>query len=284
MELNKLNGLAAAIMLMMAVTALANAQIPPLLIRTVTKTDKFDFGAGGTVAIAGAPNGSIRVVGTGKNEIEITAKIELQAESEADLATLAAVTTFITDESNVRTGIISVGIHNKFGNKAAWKKFPKKLKTSAYRIDYVISVPHYCDLEIDGGKGELSITNVEGSMRVNFLETNATIEVAGGNAVVTVENGTVDVYFGGRTWRARSANLQVGKGNLNVRLPSIFSADIDAIILRTGSIENTLPDLKPRDRKVPFSDKAIMAKAGVGGVPLKFAVGDGILKLERSVK
>src|SRR5437773_2301549 len=61
-----------------------------VLKRTTTKTDKFDFGAGGTVAITGAPAGSIRVTGSNKNEIEITAEIELQASSEADLARLAA--------------------------------------------------------------------------------------------------------------------------------------------------------------------------------------------------
>ena len=53
--------------------------------RTTTKTDRFDFGAGGTVSIIGAPAGSITVVGSSKNEIEITAQIEIQAGSEADL-------------------------------------------------------------------------------------------------------------------------------------------------------------------------------------------------------
>ena len=252
-----------------------------MLKRTITKTDRFDFGAGGTVAITGAPNGSIRVASSAKNEIEITAVIVLQAGSEADLDQLAAVTGFVTDETLGRTGIISVGTNNKLGDKKLWKKFPKNLMGLPFRIDYVISVPRYCDLEIDGGKGDLSVAGVEGSMRINFLETNAKIEVIGGNTTATIGSGTVDVAFGVHGWRGRSANIQVAKGNLNVRLPSNMSAEIDAVILRTGSIENTLPDLKPRDRKVIFTDKSIIAKAGVGGVPLKFTVGDGTLRMER---
>jgi len=261
----------------------AAAQTTQLLKRTVTKTDRFDFGAGGTVVIAGTPNGSIKVTGSAKNEIEITATISIEAPTEADLATMASVTSFITDETATRTGIISLGAHNKFGSKEIWKKFPKKLQSMPYRIDYVITVPRYCDLEIDGGKGDLSITGVEGSMRVNFLESNARVEVVGGNTAVTVAVGNIDIYFGGRTWRARSANIQVAKGDLNVRLPSVVSADIDAIILRSGSIENKLTDLKPRDRKVLFTERSILAKAGVGGVPLKFTVGEGTLRLERTV-
>jgi hypothetical protein len=89
--------------------------------RTITKTDRFDFGAGGTLSITGAPNGSITVIGTPKNEIEITAEIAIEAASEADLTRLAAVTTYITDESLSRTGIITVGTHNKLGPKSsAW--------------------------------------------------------------------------------------------------------------------------------------------------------------------
>jgi hypothetical protein len=256
------------------------AQTPQMLKRTITKTDSFEFGAGGTVAIAGAPNGSIRIVGTNKNEIDIIAEIELQAANEADLAKLSAVTGFVTDEMTGRTGIISYGTYNKLGNKNLWKKFPKNLMGLPLRIDYVIKVPHYCDLEIDGGKGDLSISGSEGSMRINFLETNAEIAVIGGAANVMVGSGKVNVALGVKGWRGRSADINVAKGDLNIKLPTTMSAEIDATILRTGSIENTLLDLKPRNRKVPFTDKSIIAKAGVGGASLKFTVGDGTLKME----
>ena len=58
-----------------------------------------------------------------------------------------------------------------------------------------------------------------------------------------------------RTWldllAGWNANIQLAKGDLTVRLPSNMSAEIDAIILQSGAIENMLPDLKPRDRKAP---------------------------------
>jgi hypothetical protein len=256
------------------------AQTPQMVKRTITKTDSFEFGAGGTVAVTGAPNGSIRIVGTNKNEIEITAEIELQAANEADLAKLAAVTGFGTDEMTARTGIISYGTYNKLGDKKLWKKFPKNLMSLPMRIDYVIKVPHYCDLEIDGGKGDLWVSDVQGSMRINFLETNADIDVIGGATNVTVGSGKVNMAFGLKGWRGRSADINVAKGDLNIKLPTTMSAEIDATILRTGAIENTFPDLKPRNRKVAFTDKSIVAKAGAGGAPLKFTVGDGKLKME----
>lgn len=256
------------------------AQTPTMQKRTITKTDRFDFGVGGTVAITGAPTGSVRVAGWQKNEIEITAVIELQARTDVDLTKLAEITGFVTDESPGRTGIVSIGTHNKAGLKKLPKNFPKNLLGLPFRIDYVINVPHFCDLEIDGGKGDLSIAGVEGAMRINFIESKAKIEVISGATTATFGSGSVEVGIGTHGWRARSATIQVASGDLTVRLPANLSADIDAVILKTGKIENTLPGMKPRDRKVVFTDKSIMAKAGVGGVPLKFTVGDGTLKME----
>lgn len=251
-----------------------------MLKRTVTKTDSFEFGAGGTLTVTGAPIGSIKITGSNKNEIEITAEIELQAVNDADIAKLAAVSGFATDEMISRTGIISFGTYNKLGDKKLWKKFPKKLMNLPMRIDYVIKVPHYCDLEINGGKGDLSISGVEGSMRINFLETNADIAVITGATNVTIGTGKVNLAFGVNGWRGRSADINLAQGDLNIKLPSTMSSEIDATILRSGAIENLLPDLKPRNRKIPFTDKSIIAKAGVGGASLKFTVGDGTLKME----
>ena len=281
MKFSKLFAVATAVALVYAGASIALAQGSQLQKRSITKTDKFEFGAGGTVAIVGAPKGSITVSGGLTNEIEITAVINLEAGSEADLARLALVTGFITDESVTRTGVISIGTHDKSALKKLDKKFPKHLMGLPFSIDYVITVPRYCDLEIDGGKGDVSISGVEGAIRVNLIETNGKIDVIGGSLSATVGIGSLDVSMGVRGWRGRTANIQIATGSLTVRLPANTSAEIDAVILRTGSIENSLADLKPRDRKALFTEKSVLAKAGVGGPSLKFTVGDGILKLER---
>ena len=81
------------------------------------------------------------------------------------------------------------------------------------------------------------------------------------------------------SWRGRFADVQLASGDMNVHLPTGMNAELDASILRTGKIENAYAGLKPRVRKAEFTDKSIVAKSGAGGVPLKFTVGDGTLKL-----
>ena len=253
-------------------------QTKTLLKRTTYKTENIDFGAGGTVSVMGAPNGSISVEGWSKNQVEISADIEVQAETEVDLALLAQINTFVLDENFGHITIQSVGTYDKKYLKSVAKKFPKNLLAMPFRIDYRIKVPSYCDLEINGGHGDLTLSKVEGTMRINVLETNAKLNLIGGTIIATFGSGTVDVSILTRTWRGRSSDIQLANGIMNVWLPPNLSAEIDGKVLRNGQIENSYNTLKPRER-TKFTAKLIAAKAGNGGANLSFTVGDGTLKL-----
>lgn len=257
----------------------AFAQTTSLIKRTTYKTDKFDFGPGGTLVVAGAPAGSIRVEGWAKNEIEISAEIEVQAANETDLATLSKITTFTLQEGIGRTTISSVGVHDKKYIKQVAKKLPKTLLAMPFRIDYVVKVPRYCDLQIDGGKGDLHISGIEGTMKINYLDTNAKIDLVGGAITAMFGAGSVDVTVPSRSWRGRFADIQMANGSMNVHLPPSINAEVDATILRTGKIENGYTSFLPRVRKAEFTEKSIVAKSGTGGITMKFTVGDGTLKI-----
>ncbi len=246
--------------------------------RTDYKTDKFDFGVGGQVSVIGSPTGSIIIEGWQNNEVEISAEITNEATTEADLALLSKVNGFVIDDSFGKIRIVSVGTNDKNYLKKLDKKFPKHLIGTPFRIDYKIKVPFFTDLEINGGKGDFSLTNVDGFFRINLLESNARFNLVGGYLDSTIGSGTVDVSIASRSWRGRSATVQLANGSMNVFLPLNFHANLDAEVLRTGKIENNYNFLKPRDR-TKFSEKQMVAKTGNGGVPLKFTVGDGSLNL-----
>ena len=255
------------------------SQVAPNVKRTTYKSDTLDFGPGGTLAVVGAPNGSIRIEGWNNNQIQVDAEIEINARTEAELDEIAKVTGFVMQESMGRTGITSIGTHDRDYLKKAAKKFPKDLIGLPFRIDYVIKVPRYCDLQIDGGNGDLYVGGVDGTFKINFLESKAKLDLIGGGVFATFGSGTVDVKVPSRNWRGRFADVQLASGTMNVSLPPSLNAELDATILRSGTVENSYLDLKPRTRKDAFTDKLIAAKSGVGGVPLKFTVGDGQLKI-----
>ena len=144
----------------------------------------------------------------------------------------------------------------------------------------MVKVPRYCDLQIDAGNGDLTITGIEGTFTINALETNARLDLMGGTVNATIQKGTVAVKMPDRTWRGSGVDIALASGDMEAYFPVNLSAELDASILRTGKIENGLLDLKPRVRTVKFTEQQISAKAGSGGVPMKFTVGDGTLKLK----
>lgn len=252
--------------------------------RIITKTDKFDFGPGGTVSLIGAPTGSITIAGTSKNEIEINARIEIEAPTETDLNTLAAVTTFVLQETTGRVTITSSGTHNKLGDKKLWKKFPKTLLGLPFRIDYIVKVPRYCDIDINGGKGDIDVSGIEGTFKIASIESSTKLSLIGGGLSATIGSGTVEITMPDRSWRGNAIDAALATGTMTVHLPASISAELDAAILRAGKIESAFVDWKPRSRNVPFTERSMIAKAGNGGVPMKFTVGDGTLKLQRIEK
>jgi hypothetical protein len=257
----------------LALTALAQDQ--RVIKRTTFKEDRLSFGVGGTISLIGAPHGSVRIEGWNEREVEISAEIEVQAGSEADLERIAKVTGFVMDESLGRLSIVTVGPHDKKAVRKLDKRFPKQLYGSPFRVNYVLRVPQYTDLVIDGGVGDLHISGVEGTLRVNFLDTNADIALVGGGLLANFGKGSVNIAIPTHSWRGRFADVQLASGDLALRLPRGLNADFDATILRSGKIENGFEGFTPRVRKAVFTDISISAKAGAGSIPLKFTVGDG---------
>lgn len=261
------------------------SQIPPaaaLLTRTTTRHEVRRFGYGGTVTIIGAPQGSITIEGWSRSEVDITADIELHAETEEDLALLSTINTFALDDSANHLQILTSGTHDKMFMKKVARKFPKGLLGLPWKIDYKIRVPANTDLEINAGSGAISLQGVEGAIRLNALETEASLTLTGGTFSATIAHGKVNFKIPVRSWRGGGADLRLAAGDLTVELPVGFSADIDADILRAGQIENGYAGIESRERP-GVTRQTIRGRAGAGGAFLKFTVGAGTIYIKNAV-
>lgn len=260
-------------------SVVTQAQTPAaaLLTRTTTRHELRRFGYGSTLTIIGAPVGSITVEAWSRAELEVTADIELHADTEAGLARLAAVNNFVLDADATHFQLITTGTHDrKFMKKA--KDFPKSLLAMPWKIDYHIRVPSTVDLEVTSGRGALSFEGVEGSLQLNAGESNATFTLTGGDMRATILGGTVLFRVPAQGWRGRGAEVRLVRGTLTVALPANFNADVDATVLRAGEIGGSHEAFAPRDESHPTTTHEWHVRAGSGGAPLKFEVGDGAIR------
>jgi hypothetical protein len=255
------------------------APTAPTLKRTTTRHESRRFSYGSTLTVLGAPSGSVTIEAWSRSEVDITADIELQADTEEDLARLSQVNSFILDEDVNHLRIVTTGTHDKKFMRRAAKDFPKKLLSLPWKIDYHLRVPASLDLEIDVGRGAFSLTGVEGAIRFTAVESDAKLTLTGGSLIATVGRGSINLNLAARSWRGRGADVRLATGDLTIELPAGFSADINADILRSGQIENTYTALEPRERTTT-TPRSIKARAGAGGPILGFTVGDGTLRIK----
>jgi hypothetical protein len=252
-----------------------------LLTRSTRRSETRRFNYGGTVTLIGAPRGAVTVEGWSRNEVELTAEIELKAETEADLDQLANVNRFVFDEDLNHISILTVGTHDRAYLKKTTKNFPKRLLNLPWKIDYRLRVPANTDLEINAGHGPIKLSGVEGALRLSATESETALTLTGGTVYVTITAGNVLLAIPVRSWRGGGADIRVAAGVLNIELPAGFSGDIDADILRNGKIVNTYDALATRE-KPGITERIVRGRAGAGGAFFKFTVGDGTVNIKRS--
>ncbi len=252
----------------------------PLLTRTTTRHETYRLPFGGTVTLSGAPAGSIAIEGWQRNELEITATIELQAPTQADLDRIAPFNNFQVDVDVNHIRILTTGTHDRALMKRVGKNFPKNLIGLPWKIDYQIKMPALTDLDIDAGNGPITLAGVEGALHLNALSSVASLSLTGGLVQATVQRGTVNVSVPARGWHGLGSEVRLASGNLTIELAPGFNGDIDADVLRLGEIKSAYPELQPRQGSSANS-KSLRGRAGSGGATLSFTVGDGTIEIKQ---
>ncbi len=252
----------------------------PALVRTTMRNETRRLGYGGTLTIVGAPDGSITIEGWSRSEVEVRAEIQLRGDTEQDLDRLATVNGFVLDEDMNHLRILTTGTHDRAFMKARAKNFPRKLLGLPWKIDYRIRVPMSVDLDINAGRGPMSLKGIDGNIRISSPQSETELEFGGGTLSTTIAAGRVTLKVLGRSWRGVGADIKVAAGDIVLELPPGFSGDLDADILRTGEIESTYEGLEARE-KPGLTRQQVKGRMGSGGAFLKLTVGDGRIYIKK---
>ncbi len=267
----------------LAITAQKKTPEPnhaPQLVRITTRHEVRRFAYGGTLTLIGPPESSITIEGWPRSEVDISAEIQLRADTEADLDLLAAVNTFVLDEDANHLRVLSTGTHDKAFMRSVAKKFPKTLLGLPWRIDYKIRVPFAIDLDINAGRGPVSISNVEGNVQLNAANSVTSLNLIGGTVTATIAIGAVKLEVPARSWRGVGAEIRVASGDIEVAIPTGFSGAFDAEVLRAGKIDNSYEGLESRNTP-GLGPRKLSARAGAGGAAFNFTVGDGVIVIKK---
>ena len=144
-------------------------------------------------------------------------------------------------------------------------------------------MPLSTDLEVNTGRGPISIASVEGNIQLSAAESEVNLSLAGGTLSVTIAVGKVNLSIPMRSWRGSGAELRVAAGELTIELPAGFNGDINADILRSGHIEDSYGALEERKTRGVNGPNQMRVTAGAGGAFFQFTVGDGTIYIKKRV-
>ncbi len=161
-------------------------------------------------------------------------------------------------------------------------------------IHVQLRVPREADLEVHTGDGNIRVESVrgnhhiesnDGDVRLQDLEGSLRANTHDGNVNVTgrfdllelrTGDGDIDAEVSQSPTPKPGWTFQSGDGNVRLRLPDDFRADLSA---RTG--DGNIKIAFQSDASELKSEHALRGKINGGGIPIELHTGDGDIRLEK---
>jgi DUF4097 and DUF4098 domain-containing protein YvlB len=158
-----------------------------------------------------------------------------------------------------------------------------------------VSSPHAADLNLHSGDGDIRVNNVAGEFRLDTDDGNIEVRSAAGqlhadthdgnidacgrfsDLQVQTGDGNVDVEADSGSKISSNWSLRTGDGNLVLRIPPEFAAELDA---HTGDGEITV-DFPVTTMGSMKKENTVRGKMNGGGPILELRSGDGNIELAK---
>lgn len=245
------------------------------------KTQRNRFAYGRSIKVTLPPVGSLVVMGTSKLEVSVEARVHVEGASPAELDELARRIGFTFGQGATSFELISVGPQIKLSGKEkkkAMEGLSSALQKLPYRIDYILRVPEYTDLDVSMFDGDLVMSNLYGGIVFRAQKGNIKLTGMAGTVVGAVGVGSLLVELTSLSWRGSGIKIELGTGDIALSVPKGYSADVTFAASEPLDIRFPLNrgDDVPEDAPV---GNQLRARFGVGGAEMILGTRRGKLKV-----
>jgi len=133
------------------------------------------------------------------------------------------------------------------------------------------------DLRLDSGDGDLEVRSADGSLNAETHDGNIRANGRFDALTLHTDDGNIDGEAEAGSKNNSGWNLHTGDGNVALRLPSDFAADLDA---ETG--DGRVNIVFPLTMNGSVKERSVRGKINGGGSLLELRTGDGNIELEKS--
>jgi DUF4097 and DUF4098 domain-containing protein YvlB len=217
--------------------------------------------AGGPIHVDARPNGGVRITGSDRANLMGSARIQAQADTEAEAQAIAGQITINTSGGTLRA------------------EGPKQASGRSWSTSFVLSVPRQSDLEIDCVNGPVALEGVSGQIRATTVNGPISLRELGGNVQARATNGPVTIVLAGNAWTGAGLDVETRNGPVKMQVPEGYSAQLDVATVN-GPLHLGIPVTVQGDLPVG-RQRSLVAPIGAGGAPIRAHTTNGPLSIER---
>jgi hypothetical protein len=169
------------------------------------------IGGANPLDIDAGRNGGIRVLGWDRGDVLVRARIEAQADTDADARRLVAGVRIDTSGGRVRAD------------------GPDTLdRDESWSVSFEIDVPRNAMLTLNTNNGGIAIDDFRGTATFHAKNGGLALHNVGGDLRGETTNGGVTLDVTGDHWDGSGLDVETRNGGINLNLPRGFSAELEA--------------------------------------------------------
>ena len=161
------------------------------------------------ISVDGGPNGGVAFFGSDRRDVRIVAKIQANADNEAEAADIARQVKVVTDGGHI------------------YAEGPSTRHHASWSVSYDVYVPSQSNLEASTENGGISAEKVRGQMNLEASNGGIHLSDVGGNVRARTTNGGVEAELSGTTWQGEGLDLQTTNGGATVYVPRGYNAHLE---------------------------------------------------------
>jgi len=217
-------------------------------------------GRGGALTVDPGMNGGVEIVAWDRDSIAVTARIQVNARSEADAQAIAREIRIEAAGATVR----AVG-PTPTGRGQHWS------------VSFIVQVPRRTDLSIATDNGPLSVREVTGRMELSTQNGPLALMGVGGDVRARAQNGPLVVKLAGARWEGTGLDAETMNGPADLSIPEGYNAKLDF-----GTVHGPMVVGFPLTVTITgrVTDR-ISTTLGTGGAPIRVVTTNGPMTVRR---
>lgn len=214
----------------------------------------------GALRVDPGENGGVAIEGWSGAGVEIHARIETRAETDALARQLSEGVRVLANGSIGTSG-------------------PPSERDASWNVSFVVYVPFSSDLELSTTNGPLSVEGVTGRMTLETLNGPLSLREVGGDVYARAQNGPLSVTLSGDGWQGGGGlDAETRNGPISLTVPEGYNAELETGT-ENGPFTTDIPlsvTLRGRMRG------PINATLGRGGAPIRVMTTNGPVSIRRT--